>query len=255
MLTFIRFLALGGAIGTGLFVGSGAILSLVGPAPLFMAYISMMLVVWIVMNDLAEMCTYLPLKGISIPYFVSRFVEPSLAFADGKFRRTDEVKVKWYRSSADFETGWNYWYAYAILVPAEATAGGIILQYWTTEVNVGVWIAIILLVILILNIIAVAFFGEAEFWFASIKLITITGLIIVSIVIFFGGAPDKGRLGFRYWEDVSIASWSRERKTDHCISEKRLVSFQSILSERIYRKLPGVLDCHRKGRLCLHYFP
>jgi yeast amino acid transporter len=49
----IQFLALGGAIGTGLFVGSGAILSLVGPAPLFMAYLSMMLVVWIVMNDLA----------------------------------------------------------------------------------------------------------------------------------------------------------------------------------------------------------
>ena len=54
--------------------------------------------------------------------------------------------------------------------------------------------------ILFLNIIAVQFFGEAEFWFASIKLITITGLIIVSIVIFFGGGPDEGRLGFRYWE-------------------------------------------------------
>ena len=125
------------------------------------------------------MFCYLPLKGASIPYFVSRFVEPSLAFADG----------------------WNYWYAYSILVAAEATAGGIVLQYWTTSVNVGVWIAIILVVILLLNIIAVAFFGEAEFWFASIKLITITGLIIVSIVIFFGGGPDEGRLGFRYWED------------------------------------------------------
>jgi L-asparagine transporter-like permease len=53
LLTWDRFLALGGAIGTGLFVGSGAILSLVGPAPLFMAYLSMMLVVWIVMNNLA----------------------------------------------------------------------------------------------------------------------------------------------------------------------------------------------------------
>lgn len=65
---------------------------------------------------------------------------------------------------------------------------------------VGVWIVIILVVILLLNIIAVGFFGEAEFWFASIKLITITGLIILAIVIFFGGSPDQGRLGFRYWE-------------------------------------------------------
>ena len=125
------------------------------------------------------MFCYLPLKGASIPYFVSRFVEPSLAFADG----------------------WNYWYAYAILIAAEATAGAIVLQYWTTAVPVGVWIAIILIVILLLNIIAVGFFGEAEFWFASIKLITIIGLIIVSIVIFFGGGPAEDRLGFRYWKD------------------------------------------------------
>ena len=144
-----------------------------------MAYLCMMLVVWVVMNDLAEMVTYLPLKGISIPYFVNRFVDPSLAFA----------------------VGWNYWYAYAILVAAESTAGAIVLQYWTTVVPVGAWIAIILIVILLLNIIAVSFFGEAEFWFASIKLITILGLIIVSIVIFFGGGPNEGRLGFRYWEN------------------------------------------------------
>jgi yeast amino acid transporter len=129
---------------SGLFVGSGSILSTVGPAPLFMAYLSMMLVVWVVMNNLAEMVTYLPLRGISLPYLVQRFVEPSLAFADG----------------------WNYWYAYAMLVAAEVTAGGIVIQYWTEAVPVGVWITVILVVILLLNIIAVEFFGEAEFWCA-----------------------------------------------------------------------------------------
>ncbi|KAJ1325715.1 hypothetical protein MN608_08909 [Microdochium nivale] len=173
----IQFLALGGAIGTGLFIGSGQILALVGPAPLFMAYLSMMLVVWVIMNDLAEMTTYLPMKGISIPYFVSRFVDDSLAFA----------------------AGWNYWYAYAILVAAEATAGSIIIEYWVTSVNVAVWITIQLAVILFLNIIAVSFFGEAEFWFASIKLITIMGLIILGFVICLGGQPTHERLGFRYW--------------------------------------------------------
>jgi yeast amino acid transporter len=61
-----------------LFVGSGSILALVGPAPLFMAYLSMMIVVWNVMNNLAEIVTYLPMKGITIPYFVKRFVDPSL---------------------------------------------------------------------------------------------------------------------------------------------------------------------------------
>lgn len=145
-----------------------------------MAYLSMMLIVWVVMNNLAEMVTYLPMRGITVPYFIERFLDPSLAFA----------------------AGWNYWYAYAILVAAEANAAAFVIDYWKVNVSVGVWIAIILIVILFLNIIAVRFFGEAEFWFASIKLITIIGLIILGIVIFFGGGPNQGHQvrGFYYWQ-------------------------------------------------------
>ena len=138
----------------------------------------MMIVVYCMMNILAEMVTLLPMKGISIPYFVGRFVEPSLAFA----------------------SGWNYWYAYAMLIAAETSAASIVLDYWQAPVNVAVWITIVLLIILLLNVIAVSFFGEAEFWFASIKLITIMGLIILGIVLFFGGGPNHDRLGFRYWQ-------------------------------------------------------
>lgn len=118
------------------------------------------------------------LKGISIPYFVNRFVDDSLAFA----------------------AGYNYWYAYAILVAAEASAGAIILSYWAPNVSAGVWIAIFLVLVLALNIIAVSFFGEAEFWFASIKLLTIVGLIILGIVLMLGGGPNRDRLGFRYYK-------------------------------------------------------
>ncbi|KAH6854010.1 amino acid permease/ SLC12A domain-containing protein [Chaetomium sp. MPI-CAGE-AT-0009] len=175
----IQFLALGGAIGTGLFVGSGAILAKVGPVPLWLGYLSMMLVVWIVMNTIAEMTTYLPMKGITLPYFTNRYVDSSLAFA----------------------SGWNYWYAYAILVAAEASAGAILIDYWDTPVHSAVWITIILVVCLALNIIAVEVFGEAEFWFASIKIITIIGLVIVGIVIMAGGAPGVGAIGFTYWNN------------------------------------------------------
>lgn len=149
-----------------------------GPAPLFMGYLAMMAIVWNVMNILGEMATYLPLKGISVPYLVERFVEPSLAFA----------------------CGWNYWYAYAMLVGAEASAGAILLDYWEAPVNPAVWITIILVVTLGLNIFGVALFGEAEFWFASIKLITIIGLILVGLVIMCGGAPAEKAIGFWYWE-------------------------------------------------------
>lgn len=139
----------------------------------------MMGIVWVIMNILAEIVVFLPLKGATIPYFVERFVEPSLAFA----------------------CGWNYWYAYAILVGAEASAGAIILDYWKTAVPIGVWIAIILLVNLALNIFAVKIFGEAEFWFASIKLITILGLILVGLVIMCGGAPNGQAIGFWNWQE------------------------------------------------------
>jgi len=140
----------------------------------------MMFVVYNVMNNLAEIVTYLPMSGITIPYFVKRFVDPSLAFA----------------------AGWNYWYAYAIILAAEATAGVVLLSYWDTGVHDAVWIVIYLAIILFLNIVAVGIFGEAEFWFASIKFITIMGLIIIGFVIMLGGSPnDQGRLGFRYWNN------------------------------------------------------
>lgn len=96
----------------------------------------------------------------------------------------------------------NRRYAYAILVAAEATAGSILLDYWSTPVPAGAWITIFLVVILFLNIVAVGVFGEAEFWFASIKFLTIMGLIILGFVIMLGGSPNnQGRLGFRYWNN------------------------------------------------------
>lgn len=160
-------------------MGSGGILATAGPLALLLGYLCMMAIVWNIMNLLAEIVVYLPLKGATIPYFVERFVEPSLAFA----------------------AGWNYWYAYAILVAAEASAGAIVLDYWATPVPTAVWIAIILLVNLGLNIFAVNIFGEAEFWFASIKLITILGLIMTGLVIMCGGAPNDKAIGFWYWQE------------------------------------------------------
>lgn len=72
-------------IGTGLFVGTGATLSTVGPAPLFMSFVIMSGVIWAVMNALAEMTTYLPVQGASAPFYVNHFFEPSLAFAAGDY--------------------------------------------------------------------------------------------------------------------------------------------------------------------------
>ncbi|EAZ63582.2 Proline specific permease [Scheffersomyces stipitis CBS 6054] len=174
----VSLLSLGGAIGTGLFVGSGSALSTCGPASLVLSYAIMSSVVYFVMQMLAEMTTFLPLPGSGAQSFVNDYLSESFGFA----------------------IGWNYWYAFSILVAAEVTAAAIVVQYWITSVNIAVWITIFLVLIILLNIISVRFFGEAEFWFASIKLITLTGLIILGVVLFFGGGPSHDRLGFRYWK-------------------------------------------------------
>ncbi|KAL2861716.1 amino acid permease/ SLC12A domain-containing protein [Aspergillus pseudodeflectus] len=175
----LQLIAIGGCIGTGLFVGSGQVLSLTGPAPLLMSYIVMSTVVWFVMNVLGEMTTYLPIRGVSVPYLIGRFTEPSIGFA----------------------AGYNYWYSFAMLLASEVTASGLIIEYWNPPVSVGLWIAIVLVTILALNVFAVSFYGEAEFWFATLKILAIIGLIILGVVLFFGGGPNHDRLGFRYWQN------------------------------------------------------
>lgn len=175
----IQLIALGGAIGTGLFVGSGVALSTCGPGPLLLSYIILSAVVWFIMNMLAEMATFLPVPGAGAQQFVSDYTDPSIGFA----------------------IGYNYWYGFSILVAAEIVAAAIIIQYWTTKVHIAVLISILLALMLILNLCPVSFYGEAEFYFAGIKLIAITGLIILGVVLFFGGGPTHDRLGFRYWKD------------------------------------------------------
>ncbi|KAL4743951.1 proline-specific permease [Aspergillus similis] len=175
----LQLLAIGGCIGTGLFVGTSTVLTQTGPAPLLMSYIVMASIVWFVMNVLGEMTTYLPIRGVSVPYLIGRFTEPSIGFA----------------------SGYNYWYSFAMLLASEVTASGMIIEYWNPPVSVGLWIAIVLVVILALNIFAVEWYGESEFWFAGLKILAIIGLIILGIVLFFGGGPSHDRLGFRYWQD------------------------------------------------------
>lgn len=177
----IQIISLAGAIGTGLFIGSGAALAQCGPAGLLVGYLCLAITVWFVMNQLAEMVTFIPTPGQTTVYALcARYTgNQSLAFA----------------------AGLNLYYAQALIVPAEITASAFVIQYWS-DINPGAWIAIFWVSMCVLNFCAVKYFGEIEFWIGSIKIFTIVGLIIVSIVIFFGGAPaSDGVLGFHYWNN------------------------------------------------------
>ncbi|KKY13729.1 putative proline permease [Phaeomoniella chlamydospora] len=174
-----QMIALGGTIGTGLFVGSGSTLATGGPAFILTTYILMTFLVYFVVTAITEVATYLPVHGGTMSYYGYRYVSRSMGFA----------------------LGYLYWYALGILVPYEVTAAGLVIDYWPNDINIAVWITIMLIVIVALNFMPVRYYGETEFWFAGTKVILLIGLLILSVVLFFGGGPRGGRLGFHYWKD------------------------------------------------------
>lgn len=174
----IAMISIGGVIGTGLFVGTGGSLANGGPVGLFLGYLTMGTIVFSVMISLGEMVAFLPIPGGHIK-LAERFVNRAFSFA----------------------MGWNYWYNWTIVAPAELSAAAILVNYWHPNVNDAVWVAICIIVVLTINLLGAGAYGEAEFIFASIKVLTITGLIILGIVLDLGGGPDHDRIGFRYWKN------------------------------------------------------
>ncbi|KAL7953917.1 amino acid permease/ SLC12A domain-containing protein [Trichoderma compactum] len=173
----MQFYAIGGTIGTGLFVGIGGGLAQAGPLSLLLGYSITSVFIFSMMRCLGEMTTWIPLPGAT-PRFCSRFVDEALGFA----------------------VGWNQWYNCAITVCAEISAAAAVIQFWNDTISPAVWISIILVLIFIFNLIDVGVFGEVEFVFSCIKIVALVGLLILSLVIDLGGGPTHDRLGFRYWK-------------------------------------------------------
>ena len=173
----LQLIHTGGTIGTGLFIGSGGALSKSGPVGALISYIFVGSLVYSVMQSLGEMATYIPVSGAFTAY-ATRFVDPSLGFA----------------------MGWIYWFSWAITFALELTATGIIIQYWNDKLNLAIFISIFWVVISAINFLPVSFYGEFEFWFSSVKVMTVLGFLIFASAIDLG-AGQHGRLGFQYWKN------------------------------------------------------
>ncbi|WVQ84525.1 hypothetical protein IAT38_006679 [Cryptococcus sp. DSM 104549] len=173
----VTFIGFGGGIGTGLFIGTGAALSKAGPAGLLLAYAIVGIIIWCVMECLGEMATLIPQAG-TFPHFATRFIDPA----------------------AGFTLAISYGYCYTIAIASEVSAAAIVVSYWT-DLTPAVVITVGLVLIFLINIMNVRFFGEAEVITASIKVLCFLGLVIVSLVITLGGAPNHDRIGFRYWHN------------------------------------------------------
>lgn len=100
-----------------------------------------------------------------------------------------------------FAAGWNFFIFEAALVPFEIVACNLIIHFWSDAVPVGAIIAIIIVLYAVLNLQAVQWYGEAEFWSALGKFVLIVGLIIFTFIVMLGGNPQGDRFGFRYWNE------------------------------------------------------
>jgi D-serine/D-alanine/glycine transporter len=169
----VQLLAIGGAIGTGLFLGSGRSIHLAGPSILF-AYIITGIICFFIMRALGELL----LSNLNYHSFVD-FVYDYLG------------------NGAAFITGWTYWFCWISVGMADLTAAGLYIQYWLPSIPQWVPSLVVLIILLVMNMTAVKLFGEMEFWFALIKVVAILALIIIgSFMIIKGFSTDAGASSF-----------------------------------------------------------
>ncbi|KIS04302.1 amino acid permease [Paucilactobacillus wasatchensis] len=155
----VQLIAIGGTIGTGLFLGAGQSIHMAGPAIIF-SYIVTGLMCFLLMRALGELL----LSDLSLHSFV------------------DFVKVYLGRPMG-FVTGWTYWICWITIAMAEITAIGVYIRFWWPQIPQWLPGFVALILLLAVNLIAVSVFGEFEFWFALIKVVAIIGLIIIGVVM------------------------------------------------------------------------
>ncbi len=159
----IQLIALGGAIGTGLFLGSAGVLKSAGPS-MILGYAIAGFIAFLIMRQLGEMIVEEPVAG-SFSHFAH----------------------KYWGGYAGFLAGWNYWVLYVLVGMAELTAVGKYIQFWWPEIPTWVSALVFFVAVNLINTLNVKFFGETEFWFAIIKVVAIVGMIVLGCYLLFSG--------------------------------------------------------------------
>ncbi|PSR91904.1 amino acid permease/ SLC12A domain-containing protein [Coniella lustricola] len=174
----LQMIAIGGSIGTGLFISSGHALNSGGPATLILAYLMVGAMLYCVMQALGELAVVYPIAG-SFSAYSTRFLDPAWGFA----------------------MGWNYALQWLIVLPLEIIGASITISYWDNAINKAVFVTIFITIIMTINLCGVRGYGEAEFVFAIVKVTAVIGFILLGIVINVGGGQDSGHIGGRYWQN------------------------------------------------------
>lgn len=173
----IQLIALGGAIGTGLFYGSSESIALAGPS-ILLAYLIGGLVIFMIVRALSEMAVEDPKAG-AFSYYATRY----------------------WSKRAGFISGWNYWFNYVLVAMVELAVVGSFVNYWFPNIPKWVSAAVFLVVIAALNLMGVSKFGEFEFWFAIIKIVAVIAMILGGLYVIIANVPTASgtRASFANW--------------------------------------------------------
>lgn len=164
----ITLMSLGAAIGVGLFLGSATAIKIAGPG-ILVGYAFAGLIMFFIMRALGEMAIQKPVAG-SFSQYAHDYLGPL----------------------AGYISGWTYWFVWITTCMAEITAVGIYMEYWFPTVPVWIWSFSALLVMALVNFLAVKAYGELEFWFALIKIVTIICMIVIGAGMIFFGIGNRG---------------------------------------------------------------
>ncbi|CAG78449.1 YALI0F19866p [Yarrowia lipolytica CLIB122] len=178
----VKMIAIGGSIGTGLFVGSGGALAQGGPAALLIAYTLVGSLLFCTINSLGELAVAFPVSG-AFATFSSNFIDPAWGFA----------------------MGWNYTLNWFITFPLELVAASITVDLWrefnNSNISPAAWVAIFYVAIVSINFFGAKGYGEAEFIFSIIKVVAVVGFILFSLILVCGGVPGNGYIGGKHFHD------------------------------------------------------
>ena len=173
----LTMIAIGGSIGTGLFVASGATISQAGPGGALLSYALIGLMVYFLMTSLGELAAFMPVAG-SFSTYGSKYVEEGFGFA----------------------LGWNYWYNWAVTIAVELVASQLLMAYWFPDTPGWIWSALFLCLMFLLNYLSVKGFGEAEYWFSLIKVATVVIFIVIGVAMILGILRGGEQAGWHNWQ-------------------------------------------------------
>ncbi|CAN3364728.1 general amino-acid permease Gap2p [Diutina catenulata] len=179
----MQMIAIGGSIGTGLFVGSGKTLHSGGPGGLIIAFSLIGVMIFCTVHSLGELAVAFPVSGAFCTYN-SRFISPSWGFA----------------------MAWNYAIQWLVVLPLELVAAAMTIKFWNSEVNSAAFVGPFWVLIVAINFFGVRGYGEAEFIFSLIKVLAVIGFVILSLVLINGGGPNGVATHGQFWHDPGAFS-------------------------------------------------